>query len=326
MAKRILFFVFSFFLFPHPTFAQTDLSTKFKQILDQKKELTLEEQRQLRNYDIYFIPGIFAESLIREDRRSVVDFSIITKDYFGENIKVLQSKYRLRAFRLSTSSYNVEETRANINNAITLSAQNRRKAILVSHSLGGLALLEELVTNSYLQDNIAGIVFLQSPFFGSPLGDVLLKPPYRLDRVLHSILPYVNISQDTVEYVTPQSRRLFMTENKKEIQNLINKVPLYTFSSSAPANKSFFKPLIDIISDGCLKGIKLGCVTEVFYQGPYDESDGLIPVKSSFIPGADFVFIKNVDHGEIILNLPFEDYEKEHLTTSWLRLLLEKID
>lgn len=307
------------------THAALNLSPGFKKILDQKKELNRHELKRLQQYDIYFIPGLFAESLIREDRRSVVDFSIITKDYFGEQIKLLQNQYHLNAHRLSTSSYNVEETKANIREALATSYQNKRKAILISHSLGGLVLLEELVSNPQIQENIAGIIFLQSPFFGSPLGEVLLDPPYHLEKLLHPLLPYVNISEDTIEYVSPKSRKKFMDENQHKIEKLIKRIPLYTFSSSAPANRSFFKPLIDIMSDGCIKGIKLGCISEVFYAGPYDESDGLIPVKSSFIPGADFVFLKNVDHGEIILRLPFEDYKKEHLTTTWLKVLLSKI-
>lgn len=305
--------------------ARTDLSYRFKQILDQKKEFTKQELSILKKYDIFFIPGIFAESLIREDRRSRVDFSIITKDYFDEQIKLLQNKYKLRAFRLSISSYNVEETQNNIRNAVAQAAANNRKVILVSHSLGGLALLEELVQNPGIQEHIGGIAFLQSPFYGSYMGDVLINPPYHLERVLHPLLPYLNISMDTIEYVSPKSRTDFMNNHQQEIAKLIRKVPLYTFSSKAKANESIFKPFIDIMSDGCFKGVHLGCISDVFYQGPYDDSDGLIPVKSSFIPGADFVFMENIDHGEIILKLPFEDYEKEHLTTSWLRMLIGRL-
>lgn len=307
------------------TYARMDLSAKFLSVYHQKKEFTQKELNRLKQYDIYFIPGILAESLVRDDNRSSVDLSYITKDYFSEQIKLLQNKYKLRAFRLSTSSYNVEETQQNIRNAVYNAQQKNRKVLLVSHSLGGLALLEELVKNPQIQEGVAGIAFLQSPFFGSHLADVLKNPPYHLERVLHPLLPYLNISMNTIDYVAPESRTAFMNNHKAQIQNLINKVPLYTFSSSVPANRSALKPLIDIMTDGCFKGVHFGCISEVFYHGPYDESDGFIPVKSSFIPGADFVFLKNVDHAEIILKFPFEDYEKEHLTTTWLRVLLDKI-
>ncbi len=303
-----------------------NLSHEFVKINNQQLELTASEVKALRQYDIYFIPGILAESLIGSDRRSKLDISLITRDYFETSINVLQKKYKLNAKRLTTSSSNVNETQANIRKALDESARRGKKALLLSHSLGGLALIEELLVNPKIQSNIAGIVFLQSPFYGTGLSEVLLDPPFELSKVIEPILPLLNISQETVDYVGIKSRKTFMARHHSKIAKLVSKVPLYTFSSIVESNKSIFKPTIDILQSGCIKNTKNKCITEIFYQGPYDKSDGLIPLRSSFIPGADYVVLNNVDHGEIILNVPFTDYKKEHMTTSWLRLLLKKIN
>lgn len=304
--------------------AVTNLSAKFETILQQEAPLSAQEVNRLKKYDIYFIPGILAESLIAGDDRSILDVTLITRDYFGKSLDVLTKKYQLNARRIKTSSGNVRETQVAINDALNSSRRNGRKAILVSHSLGGLALIEELILNPKIQNDIAGIAFLQSPFQGTALSGILLNPPYELEKYLHPILPLVNISEETLHFVGEHVRRSFMKKHQQEIGQLVKNIPLYTFTGIAPANKSVFRPFIDILEAGCVR-VKNKCVTEVFYSGPYEKSDGLIPFKSSFIPGADYVIMQDVDHGEIILNLPFTDYKKEHMTTSWLKLLLTKI-
>ena len=304
--------------------ARTDLSAQFHAINGQEAPFTAQEINKLKRFDIYFIPGILAESLIGGDHRSVLDISLITRDYFGKSLDVLNKKYKLNARRLKTSSKDVQETRTAIHQAVETSRQNGRQALLVSHSLGGLALIEELILNPRIQSNIAGIAFLQSPFYGTALSDLFLNPPYELEKYLHPLLPFLNISQETVYYVGEHSRKDFMNRHQQAVKNLVRSIPLYTFTGVATANKSVFKPIIDIMEAGCVRG-KDKCISEVFFNGPYDKSDGLIPYKSSFLPEADYVIMQDVDHAEIILNVPFTDYKKEHMTTSWLKLLLTKI-
>lgn len=307
-------------------FAGTDLSSEFKQIYNQQKDLTQSEQNRLKEYDIYFIPGILAESLIASDTDSSIDISLITKDYFGTQLDFLNNKYNIPAKRIKTSSYDVSITRQNIREAVLAAKSKGRKVILISHSLGGLALIEELVFNPEIQNNIGGIAFLQSPFYGTPVGNILLESPYIIAKYLKSLLPLVNISEETMHFVGNEYRQNFMKQNVGAIRNFIKKVPSYTFAGIAEGNESAFKPLIDIMESGCIKGFREKCVTDKFYHGPYDKSDGLIPLQSSHLDVADFVILEKADHGEIILRMPFEDYSKEHLTTTWLRMLLQKMN
>lgn len=321
LIKNILF---STLLYLAPALhASVDLTNDFKNIYQQQKDFTPDEQRILRNYDIYFIPGIFAESLILRDFRSSVDFSLITKDYYATQLKVMK-KNKIPAQRLVTSSFDVSETRQNIQKAISHAKLRGRKIIFVSHSLGGLVLLEEVIEKN-VQKHIGGIIFLQSPFHGTALADLVLNPPYEMNEFVRKILPKINISEETLAFVAPYSRNKFMNENRSKVRDLIKHIPLFTLSGVAESNSSIFKPAVDILEEGCLKGINKGCITDVFFNGPYDQSDGLIPLKSSFLENADFVKLDKVDHGEIVLNLPFENYKKEYFTTTIFRLLLKKI-
>lgn len=322
--ETLAHFGLTLFLLTTHAFA-ADLTKEFKTIYHQEKGFTPEEQVALRRYDIHLIPGILAESLIWADPRSSINISLITKDYYHTQLRILNKKYKIPASRMTTSSYNVNETKENIRQAIAAAKARGRKVIFVSHSLGGLALLEELILNKNIVAHVGGIAFLQSPFHGTPLGELAINPPYELDDVVAKVIPRLNISYDTLQFVSPPIRQKFMRENQQAIRDLIKSVPLFTITGIADSNTSIFKPLIDIIEEGCLKGVKRGCITDVLYHGPYDKSDGMIPFKSSFLENADFVKLEKVDHGEIFLNVPFEDYKKEHITTTIFRLLLQKM-
>lgn len=329
MKKNIIVFKILVLLFvlSHSAslFAKTDLTADFIKIYNQKRDFSTEELNRLKLYDIYFIPGILAESLISNDPDSSINVSILTEDYFGTQLDFLNNKYKIPTKRIKTSSHDVAITRKNIREAVNSSKSKGRKVILLSHSLGGLALIEELVLNPEIQNNIGGIVYLQSPFYGTPVGQIMLKAPAFINKIIKITLPFVNISDKTLEYVGYAAREMYMKKNEQAIKMLLLKIPSYTFAGIAEGNKSLFKPLIDIMESGCLKGISDKCITEKFYPGPYDRNDGLIPLKSSHLYDADFVALEKADHGEIILRMPFEDYNREHLTTTWLRVLLKKM-
>lgn len=304
--------------------AAQDLTPAFQNIYQQHAELSAQELEQLKKYEIYFIPGILAESFIDGDKRSVLALEKITKEYFGKQLEILNNKYKLSARRITTSSKHISQTRENIEAAVDYAKSLGKKVIFISHSLGGLALLEELVNNARLQDNIAGIAFLQSPFYGTPLGEVAMDPPYGLEHIIQPLMPYVNLSHETVNYVGIGSRTQFMNEYSTEIQKLTSKIPSFTVSGFMSNSKSAVKPLVDILKAGCFKALTDSCIGKRFFGGPYDENDGLIPLQSSFIPNTDYVVLKDVDHIEPILLSPFEDYKKEHKLTTILRLLLQK--
>ncbi len=64
----------------------------------------------------------------------------------------------------------------------------------------------------------------------------------------------------------------------------------------------------------------------VLYEGPFDQSDGMVPLESSKLPGVDFVTLSHVDHGETIVNVPFNSLSKSRMTRSLLKMLLKKMN
>lgn len=323
--KLLLFTLISLIFNSHLKAA--DLTSDFQKIYHQKEDLTSSERNVLSKFDFYFIPGILAESFIWSDKRSYIDLSLVTRDYFSTQVRFLQDKYKFTSKRLSTSSKDVEETRHNIRFVLEESIKSERKPIFISHSLGGLALLEELLINPKYQNVVGGIIFLQSPFYGSALADLTMENSYQLEKYIKPLLPYLNISEGTMNYLRPGTRNKFMQKHQSGVKKLISQVPVITVSGVANGSASIFKPLLEILDEGCIRKITSpGCLTGTIYKGPYDQGDGMVPLKSSFLESADSVLLYEVDHGEMVLNIPFENYSKEHTTTTLLRLILPKLN
>ena len=297
-----------------------DLTAQFKASYSSSSKLTPHEVILLKRHDFYLVPGILSESFIINDRRSVFDFSILTREYFSAQDKFLSS-LGLKSKRLSTSSFSVNETRSNIRKAINASHANGRKSFFITHSLGGLALLDELlVTGDY--DKIAGIIFLQSPFYGTPTADVYLSYPYQLDKWLKPFLPFFNTSEATLKYLSTPVRKAFMSREESNIRLLLQTIPVLTVGGVVNGYRSLFKPSVDLIDSGCIKSLSGKCLTEILHQGPYDISDGMVPLKSSRLSNTDFVALEGVDHGETVVNIPYETLKKKRVTEILLKLFL----
>jgi triacylglycerol lipase len=297
-----------------------DLTVHFENSYNSSDQLTPHEVIQLKKYDFYLVPGILSESFIINDRRSVFDFSILTKEYFSVQNKFLKS-LGLKTSRLATSSFSVVETRRNIRKVINTSHQSGREIFFITHSLGGLALLDELL-NGGGYEKIAGIIFLQSPFYGTPAADVYLSYPYELEKWLKQILPFFNTSEETLKYLSTPIRKSFMTREESKIRLLLEKIPVLTVGGVANGHRSLFKPSVDLIDTGCIKKLNGTCLTEILHPGPYDLSDGMVPLKSSRLSDSDFVTLDGVDHGETVVNIPYETLNKKRTTEILLKLFL----
>ena len=303
----------------------SDLTSNFKKIYNKQLKLNPLEQNGLKPLDFYLVPGILSETFIWEDHRSKLDFSILTKDYFSAQEKFLKTKYGFSAKRLKSSSLSVEEIRMNIRQVLLESMSRDKKSFFITHSLGGLALLEELVLNPEYQEGVAGIIFIQAPFSGTPMADVYGMYPYHSDVWLKPLLPFFNTSEETIRYLGTKSRLEFMEKEKKSIQDLLKRIPVIAVGGVANGHNSLFKPAVDIMAHGCIKTVFSRCLSRVLYDGPYDESDGMVPFKSSQLQDADFVKVDKLDHGETVVKVPFESYQKEAFTVTLLKLILPQL-
>lgn len=324
MFKRLVF-TFAIIL-SCGTASAADLTQDFYERLRKATSLTHSELSALKNFDFYLVPGILSETFLEGDDRSSLSFARLTGEYFQTQQNLLKDHYGLRSERLSSSSKSVAEIRMNIKQALQSSLAAGRKSVFVTHSLGGLALLEELVSSPDSQELVAGILFLQSPFQGSPIADVYFEKPLYLYKWLSPVIPYFNTTPETIRYLGTVSRKKFMSQNRDELQLLLQKVPVITVGGVANGHSSLFTLAVNINATGCLEKVLGVCAVRTSFKGPYDVSDGMVPFKSSQLEGADFVRLEGVDHGETVVSIPYGTLDKEKTISVLLKLLNEKIN
>lgn len=302
-----------------------DVTRTYNNYYNSPEILNQKDLRYLSQLDIILVPGILSEVFSWEDRRVVIDFSILTSDYFGAQVKHLKHKLKLPVKKILPSSKDVSETQALIAEAMQISKQKNRKALFIVHSLGGLALLDHLLASDESElEQIEGIIFMQSPFFGTPIATVFLDYPYQADKWLKPFLPFFNTSVETIEYLSVAHRAKFMRDNKERITAITNKIPSLTMSGITNNYKSLFTPVAEVIEFGCILNAIGRCFTIQLYKGPYDQSDGMVPLNSSRLSNVDSVVLKGVDHGGPIMKLPFQEVSKEIMTEALIKMMLER--
>lgn len=306
-----------------PALLAMDITSDYQSVYNQNAPFYRYELEKLRSYDYFLVPGILSESFVWNDRRSSVDFSLLTKEYFSPQLSYLRN-LGLEVNRLKASSRSVAETQSEIVKAIARSKARGRRVIFMTHSLGGLAFLEKLVELPRLQKQIAGVIFLQSPFQGSPISNIYLENP-EYSRFLTPILPFLNTTLETLEFLSTPVRERFMAENVEKIRDLTARIQVITVAGAVYGSKSLFAPTADLIMKGCVEFVRERCLGPQIFKGPFDQSDGMVPVESSKLVGAEFVVLKRVDHGETIVNVPFSSLSKTRMTRTLLKLLLERL-
>lgn len=304
--------VFLFFLIlSFSTFA-SDLTTQFKEHY-KEGSLDAHEVLELKRHQVIFIPGILSESFVRGDYRGPLDFSSITRDYFGTHLSYL-GKLSITAKRLKASSVDVKETIEEIGK---LFKDERESFIFIAHSLGGMALLDYLLLHPENWERVSGIIFLQSPFTGAPMATVVQKYPF-----LSRLFPVVHTSTEVVNYLSVETRKDFIALNALSIHDLVSKVKTVTVGGVVNGYKTLFSPSTSIIRTGCLETAWGRCLGPRFYNGPFDQSDGMVPFEASKLPNAGFVRLEGVDHGETVLKIPYRNLDQRFFTAALLRLFL----
>lgn len=301
----------------------SDQTNLYNEIYKQNVILNSAEVQSLKNSEIVLIPGIVSETFIWEDHRSTMDFSILFKDYFGAQLSHYK-KLGLSVTRLKGSSKSVKETIQQIDDKIKELASKNKKAVFVTHSLGGLALLDWMMEQSKdTLSAIRSIVFLQAPFFGSPMASVYFENPYYARTILGPIVPFINASEETIKYLSIEERQKTMAGYEGRLNDALSGISIVTMSGVSLNGASIFRPSLNIIAHGCVTYIFSKCRSKEIFEGPHDDSDGMVSFNSSKLEDYNFVRIENVDHGETVLQMPFNNIDRAHMTDALIKMTLK---
>lgn len=281
-----------------------------------RKTIVLPEN--LKQKEIILVPGIVSESFYWSDNRSVLDFAFIFQNYFGAQLKHYK-KAGIPVTRLWASSKSVQETIHEIDLKMDEVSASGKKAIFITHSLGGLALLDWLMQGPASKENVEAIIFIQSPFFGSPVASVYFENPYLARTLLGPIMPFVNTSEETVKYLSVEDSTKRM-ENFNA--NVLKNIRVITAGGVSQNSPSIFRPSLNLMAHGCVTWVFDACRSKTIFKGPYSDSDGMVPFEHSKLADVDFVKLGNVDHGETVLQMPFNNIDRVKMTDTLLRMVI----
>lgn len=218
---------------------------------------------ELAPYRIVFVPGLFGD-YIRPFYREIAS---LEANGIAWTMAAIDSE--------QTPAANAPAIRA----AILGSPQ---PVVLVSHSKGGVDILEVLLAQPDLQRRVRAWIAIQSPFFGSPAADAVLNSweagPAR------RIFDLSNGSIDGLVSLQPAIREAFIRQRLADIRELTARVTVVSV-----ATWSLFADMAP-----------LPRAMQLMYGGVFGGrlTDGMAALDSQLLPGSYHLVISGIDHVE----------------------------
>lgn len=243
-------------------------------------------------------------------------------------VPALLSGIALKASRLRLVEYLTHQVRqlkdegfdaeiADIDTGATVQANGARLAEIltrhhcptwiVTHSKGGLDTLEALVAYPDVRRFVDGWVAFQAPFQGSPVADVACRAP-KARRIGAAALKLLGASPQAICDLTTDERARYLDANASAIAQLLADVPVMCVGTAVSKRLLPSWPTVRWMEDCGLR------------------NDGLVPVTSTILPGAHYVLLDGMGHGDVATNhlLSRRRYEQIDLLKILFALMLER--
>jgi len=256
-----------------------------------------EPPAELKNYRILFVPGFLS---------NIYDFSragISRQLYFSAQIADLRRK-GLDAVLVGTNGAGLPPANAKI--IMEAVSASTAPVIIIAHSKGGIDSLEALLSYKEMRKKVRGLVTIQTPFFGSEIADAILERK-TLSEKAGVLLKKLGGDRETLSSLGTKNRKEYYTSRRNKIEELTAGTPVLSFATRL--NKTTpLRPLGDYLAG---KGL---------------ESDGLVPVRSTLLPGTKHILIDGCDHAMTVFRVPYGDFDKTAMVLALLKIELELID
>ena len=267
--------------------------------------------KQLSGYRMLFVPGFMTNPSIDADllykSAGVKSGKGFMPTYFDEQISWL------RANGLDAGIVNIESEAGIKYNANLIEAEIAKSpspVIIFSHSKGGLDTLEALIQRPDLRGKVRGLVSIQSPYYGTPIADWVLLNRYSLSPASAVALKLMGGSIQSVYDLSVKSRRDYQYQNAAEIAKITAAIPTISFGAWKNEEKGVMDTLFEPTRDMMLKwGIK---------------SDGLVPVDSEMLPGANQIAVEGLDHLATVIKVEKPAFNRVDFMRTMLSLLMDK--
>jgi hypothetical protein len=280
------------------TEAYNKLSPVIDSFFDKKINIGKKTINTIRDFNIILVPGFLSDL---PDQMGI---------YFGDQIKW----FKKMKFDHMVASIESEQS-PNFNGKIISQVikVSEKPVIIITHSKGGIDTLEALRLAPEIHSKVKAWITIQTPFYGSPIADCFWY--YVSFRDTYSwILKALGGTQKSLKCLTYGDRKDYNTKFKTEILKIVKTIPFISFTSWQK-NKWIWEgqtPLIEPFRDFMARKIGL-------------RNDGLVPLKTAYLPNSDYIVVPNVDHMVSVINNPIFPYDRVHMTKILLVMALDKI-
>lgn len=169
-------------------------------------------------------------------------------------------------------------------------AEGERRVCFVSHSKGGLDVLEFLLGAApHDLNRVACWIALQAPFAGSPVADLAVSIP-GMREVAGVVLNALGGRGESLDDLTTGWRGRYLERNDEATSAVFASVPTLCVATYMEDAGRLFAPRTWTYP------------TFVWMQAKSIRSDGLVPVASALRPCARYVVIEGLDHTDTVLS------------------------
>jgi hypothetical protein len=229
---------------------------------------------RIRASRILFVPALFAGVALTVSRLRLFD-------YLTEQVRQLRGEgFEADIADIDTGA-RIERNAAHLAELLTAS---HRPTWVVTHSKGGLDMLHALVTHPESRRFVDGWIAFQSPFMGSPVADVV-SGSARARKISRGALKLIGRDLEVIDDLRTDTRAHYIDQRTAKIAALVRDVPVVCVASTAEkglgASWRPSRPMARWMNTLDLK------------------NDGLVPVNSAVLPGARYVVLEGLAHGEL---------------------------
>ncbi len=252
---------------------------------------------RIRASRLLFVPALLSGIALKASRLRLVE-------YLTHQVRLLKDE----GFDAEVADIDTGATvQANGARLAEILARHHCPTWIVTHSKGGLDTLEALVAHPDVRRYVDGWVAFQAPFQGSPVADVACAAP-KARRIGAAALKLLGASPQTICDLTTAERARYLDANATEIAQLLGQVPVMCVGTAVG------------------KGLLPSWPTVRWMEERGLRNDGLVPVTSTILPGAHYVLLEGMGHGDVATNhlLSRRKFEQIDLLKILFALMLER--
>lgn len=281
--------------------AATDITAEYSRLFSSADQLSARDIGELRGLRVLFVSGFMTEPLLPGGEKG----RISVPRYFEEHLALL------RSLGVDCAVASIESEASVADNAARLASQinaSPKRVLLISHSKGGIDVLEALLAYPETRPRVRAVIALMSPFFGTPIADKVLAGP--LSYSAAQLLRMMGGDKQSLTDLTVARRAAYHARNSAAIEALTREVPFLCIAASKRDAAWSYDTLLEPFRDYML-GLALA-------------NDGLVPAASAVLPGGRYVLLDGMDHLASVIKVKAPVFDRPRFLGTVLKLSLTR--